>query len=184
MKKKIYEFIFFRLMKWKIIGAENLRAKKCVMIVVPHTSWHDFYIGVFVRGITELKMNFVGKKELFVFPFGIYFKWMGGAPLNRDKNENKVDAIAKIFNQEEEFRLAIAPEGTRKKVNRWKTGFYYIAKKTKVPIVPIAFDWGNKEVIIHPPYYSTDIIEKDFEYLENLYKGVMGKVPKNSYMPN
>lgn len=184
MKQKIYRFIFFRLMGWKITGAENLSVKKCVMIIVPHTSWHDFYIGVFARGIINLKMNFVGKKELFIFPFGAYFKWMGGAPLNRSKNENKVDAIAKIFAQQDEFRLAIAPEGTRSKVHQWKTGFYYIAKKAHVPIVPIAFDWGKKEVKIHLPYYATDSIEKDFEYLESIYRGVIGKVVKNSYIPN
>lgn len=183
MKQKIYRFIFFRLMGWKISGIENLSVKKCVMIVVPHTSWHDFYIGVLARGITGLKMNFVAKKELFVFPFGAYFRWMGGAPLNRGKNENKVDAIARIFNQKEEFRLAIAPEGTRKQVSQWKTGFYYIAQKAKVPIIAIAFDWGKKEVKMHTPYYITNSIETDLEILEEFFRGVTGKVVKNSFIP-
>lgn len=183
MKQKFYRFIFFRLMGWQISGVENLSVKKCVMIVVPHTNWQDFYIGVFTRGIIGLKMHFVAKKELFVFPFGAYFKWMGGAPLNRGKNENKVDAIAKIFKEKEEFRLAIAPEGTRKKVSEWKTGFYYIAKKAQVPILPVAFDWAKKEVIIHPLYYITDSIERDLNYLQQLYKGVIGKVAQNSFSP-
>ncbi|MFA7444767.1 MAG: 1-acyl-sn-glycerol-3-phosphate acyltransferase [Flavobacteriaceae bacterium] len=184
MKQKIYRFIFFRLMGWKISGVDNLRVKKCVMIVVPHTSWHDFYIGVFARGITELKMNFVAKKELFAFPFGAYFRWMGGAPLNRGKNENKVDAIAKIFDQKEEFRLAIAPEGTRKKVTQWKTGFYYIAQKAKVPVVCVAFDWSKKEVKIHTPYYITDSLKKDMQMLQKHFEGVIGKVPQNSFSAN
>ncbi|MBD3843239.1 MAG: 1-acyl-sn-glycerol-3-phosphate acyltransferase, partial [Campylobacterales bacterium] len=133
--KKIYQFIFFKLMGWRINGSISPDLKKCVMIVVPHTSWKDFLIGVMARGSIGLEMHFVAKKELFVFPFGWYFKWMGGAPLDRSKKENKVDAIAEIFEERNVFRLAIAPEGTRKKVERWKTGFYYIAMKANVPVV-------------------------------------------------
>lgn len=181
MKKKIYQFLFQKLMGWKIVGRIDSDVKKCVMIVVPHTSWHDFYLGVFTRGIVEQEMNFVAKKELFVFPFGAYFKWMGGQPLNRGKNENKVQAIAKVFQQQEVFRLAIAPEGTRKKVESWKTGFYYIAKEANVPIVPVAFDYKLKEVRFYKSFYPTDNMEADFDFLQNLYSGVEGKVVENSF---
>lgn len=181
MKQNLYKFIFFRLMKWRIIGQIKEETKKCILLVVPHTSWHDFYIGVFSRGIIKKQMNFVAKKELFIFPFGYYFRWMGGAALNRDKNEDKVKAIVKIFENTEEFRLAIAPEGTRKKVNNWKTGFYYIAKTANVPIVPIAFDWKNKEVKIGEPYFVTNNINTDISILEKHFKGVIGKIPQYSY---
>lgn len=179
--KKIYQFIFFRLFGWHIKGSIDPGLKKCIMIVVPHTSWVDFAIGVFARGSIGLQMNFVAKKELFSFPFGAYFKWMGGAPLNRQKNENKVDAIASIFKEREIFRLAIAPEGTRKKVEEWKTGFYYIALKANVPIIAVAFDYGKKEVKIVEPYYLTGDKETDFKVLEANYKGVTGYVPEFSY---
>lgn len=179
--KKIYRFIFFRLMGWRIEGWMDPVLKKCVIIVVPHTSWVDFVIGVFARGIVGLEMNFVAKKELFRFPFGAYFRWMGGAPLDREKNENKVDAIATIFRQRDVFRLAIAPEGTRKRVEQWKTGFYYIALKADVPVVAVAFDYGKKEVKIAQPYYLTGNFEIDITALENNYKGVTGYVPEYSY---
>lgn len=181
MKKKIYQFLFQKVMGWKIVGRIDSDIKKCVMIVVPHTSWHDFYLGVFTRGIVEQEMNFVAKKELFVFPFGAYFKWMGGQPLNRVKNENKVQAIAKVFEGQDVFRLAIAPEGTRKKVTSWKTGFYYIAKEAKVPIVPVAFDYKLKEVRFYDPFYPTDNMEADFNFLHQIYDGVEGKVAENSF---
>lgn len=155
--------------------------KRCVIIVVPHTSWVDFAIGVMARGSIGLEMNFVAKKELFKFPFGRYFRWMGGAPLDRAKNENKVDAIAAIFRKREVFRLAIAPEGTRKKVDRWKTGFYYIALKADVPIIAAAFDYGKKEVKIAPPYVLTGDYDKDICELESNYKEVTGYVPEYSY---
>ena len=183
MKKKIYQFIFFRLMGWKIKGTLSPEIKKCIMIVVPHTSWHDFYIGLFARGIIGLEMNWVGKKELFQFPFGAYFRWMGGEPLNRKKNENKVDAIADVFKNKETFRLAIAPEGTRKKVDEWKTGFYYIALQADIPIIPIAFDFGKKEVKISAPFFPTGNKEADFEALGKNYIGVTGRIPEYSFVP-
>lgn len=170
-------------MGWKIDGAISPDIKKCVMIVVPHTSWHDFYLGLFTRGILKVDMNFVAKKELFRFPFGAYFRWMGGEPLNRQKTENKVDAIAKVFETREVFRLAIAPEGTRKKVTEWKTGFYYIAMKANVPIIPVAFDWGNKTVKFFDPFMPTGNKEEDFKALEQHFKGIIGKVPEYSYTP-
>ncbi|MFM7895986.1 MAG: 1-acyl-sn-glycerol-3-phosphate acyltransferase [Flavobacterium sp.] len=181
MKQFLYKFIFFKILGWKIVGAINPEIKKCVMVVVPHTSWYDFFLGVFTRGIVQLEMNFVAKKELFVFPFNFYFKWMGGTPLNRKKNENKVDSIAKIFQEKEVFRLAIAPEGTRKKVDDWKTGFYFIAQKANVPIIPVAFDYGKKEVRLFEPFYITNNMEEDFKTLKSYYKGVVGKFPEKSF---
>lgn len=183
MKRSLYKLIFLKLMGWKIVGSVSKDTKKCILLVVPHTSWHDFYLGVFTRGILGQKMNFVAKKELFRFPLGAYFRWMGGAPLNRAKNENKVEAIAAIFAERDEFRLAIAPEGTRKKVTTWKTGFYYIAQKAHVPVVPVAFDWGKREVRIGEPFFTTDNIDNDIASLEKFFIGVVGKIPEYSYKP-
>ena len=183
MKKRIYKLIFLKLMGWKINGTISPEIKKCVMIVVPHTSAHDFYLGILTRGITGLEMNFVAKKELFKFPFGAYFRWMGGEPLDRTGGLNKVDAIANIFTKKETFRLAIAPEGTRKKVTEWKTGFYYIAMKANVPIIPVIFNFGKKEVKLCAPFYPTGNIEADIKILEKNYIGVLGKISENSFMP-
>ncbi len=183
MKKRLYKFIFFNLMGWKIQGSNNLALKKCIVIVMPHTSWHDFYIALFTRGIIGFDMNWVGKKELFKFPFGYYFKYMGGEPLDRSGGLNKVDSIAAIFNKKEVFRLGISPEGTRKKVSVLKTGFYFIAKTANVPIVPVVFDYVKKTVTIALPYYTTDSIEKDFENLTSNYIGVFGKIANKTYIP-
>ena len=170
-------------MGWKIVENSISDVKKCVVICVPHTSWHDFYVGVFSRGILERKINFVAKKELFIFPFGMYFRWMGGASLNRKKNENKVDSIAKMFKNEKIFRLAIAPEGTRKKVSEWKTGFYYIALKANVPIIPVIFDHGNKILSFGFPFFPTGNIKDDLKILQLNYVGVVGRVPEYSFNP-
>ena len=84
---------------------------------------------------------------------------MGGSPINRDKNENNVTTISEIFNQRELFRLAIAPEGTRKKVNRWKTGFYHIALKANVPILLVNFNYKVKKV----SFFKTILSFRRFE---------------------
>ncbi|OCB78585.1 1-acyl-sn-glycerol-3-phosphate acyltransferase [Flavobacterium crassostreae] len=181
MKRIIYKWIFCRIMGWKIKGHINPEIKKCVLMVMPHTSAHDFYLGIFTRGITGLEMNWVGKKELFRFPFGAYFRYMGGEPLDRSGNLNKVDAIAAIFEQKKIFRLAVAPEGTREKVTQIKTGFYYIALKANVPILPVAFDFGKKTVHLGKPMYPTGNLPTDCKELLNHYKGVLGKIPEKGY---
>ena len=168
-------------MGWKIIGDfKEKEIKKVVMIIVPHTSWHDFYIAIFTRKTLGVMVNFVGKKELFIWPFGYYFKWMGGAPLDRTSGQNKVEAIAEIFKSKEEFRLAMAPEGTRKKVTEWKTGYYYIAHLAQVHIMPVSFNYKTKIVTIGNPFYTTGDIEKDTKFLKSFYTGVEGKVVEYS----
>lgn len=176
-------FIYFKLLGWKITGNTNFSKdtiKKAVIIAVPHTSWHDFFIGILLRKVVNLKTNFVGKKELFRWPFGYYFRAVGGSPLDRTSGQNKVDAIAKLFEDKDEFRLTLAPEGTRKKVKTWKTGFYYIAKAAKVPIIMFTLDFENKQNHVSEPFYPTDDAEADFEYMYNFYKGVVGKKPDYS----
>src|SRR5690554_1003532 len=169
------KFIFFRLMGWRIEGNFDPNIKKTVIIVVPHTSWHDFYIGVFTRRILGISISFIAKKELFRWPIGGYFRWMGGVPLDRTPGQNKVESIAEIFKNKDEFRLALAPEGTRKKVLEWKTGYYYIALAARVPIVPVAFDYLAKEVVIGNPFHPTGNIAEDKKILRSFFEGIIGK---------
>lgn len=108
---------------------------------------------------------------------------MGGASIDRTGSLNKVEAIAKIFENHNEFRLAIAPEGTRKKVAELKSGFYYIALKANIPIIPIAFDFGKKTVNIGKPFYPTSNFENDLKILLKHFEGAIGKVPDYSFIP-
>jgi len=154
--------------------------KKYVVIAAPHTSWQDFPIAILARNTSGEKINFIGKDSLFKGPFGWIFKSLGGAPVDRSKSNNLVDAIVDIFNSREEFRLGLSPEGTRKKVEKWKTGFYYIAKGANVPIVMATLDFENKRIKISEPYETTENKEKDFEYFHSFFKGVKGKIPERS----
>ena len=175
----IYKFILYKILGWKIIGDfKEKELKKVIIIVAPHTSWSDFYIAILCRKALGVMVNFVGKKELFVWPFGYYFRWVGGAPLDRSTNQNKVEAIASIFDSKEEFRLGMSPEGTRKKVEVWRTGFYYIALAAKVPIMPVSMDYKTKTVTIGKPFIPTGDIETDITFLKKFYVGSVGKVAK------
>ncbi|MGB5943560.1 MAG: 1-acyl-sn-glycerol-3-phosphate acyltransferase [Leeuwenhoekiella sp.] len=165
---------------WKRVGEIPRDIKKMVIIAAPHTSWHDFYMALLYRKIIGLEIKFVGKKELFRWPFGWYFRKVGGMPLDRTPGQNKVQAIASLFEINEELRLTLAPEGTRKKVTEWKTGFYYIALEAKVPIVPVAMDFGKKEHRVAHPFYPTGNIDEDLPKLMSFYEGVEGKISKFS----
>lgn len=167
-------------MGWRLEG-QFPNINQYVVIVVPHTHWMDFIIGILVRAISKQRINYVGKKSLFKPPFGWFFRWTGGAPVDRAKNSNVVDSVAKIYEEREVFRLCLAPEGTRKKVKALKTGFYYIAKAVNIPIVMVAFDFGKKQVIIAEPFFTTEDINTDFRKIRTFFKDVKGKIPENSF---
>lgn len=174
------KFIFTRILGWKLVGNFPSQLKKYIVIAAPHTSWRDFPIAILARNSSGEKINFIGKDSLFKGPFGFIFKSLGGTPVDRTKSSNMVDAIIQVFEEKEQFRVGISPEGTRKKVDTWKTGFYYIAKGAKVPVVMATLDFENKQVKISEPYYTTDDKDKDFEYFHSFYKGVKGKHPELS----
>ncbi len=172
------KFIFINILGWKLTGNFPSDLKKYIVIAAPHTSWHDFYIAILARNVSGEKINFIGKNSLFKGPFGFFFRWLGGTPVDRTQSNNLVDAIVQIFDSKEKFRLGLSPEGTRKKVEKWKTGFYYIAKGAKVPIVMATLDFENKQVKVSEPYYTTDDKEKDFAHFHSYYKSVKGKHPE------
>ncbi|WP_372755096.1 1-acyl-sn-glycerol-3-phosphate acyltransferase [Mariniflexile sp.] len=177
------KLIYYKILGWQVVGNTNFSKdsiKKAVIIAAPHTSWHDFYIGVLLRSVLNMKAHFIAKKELFVFPFGLFFKSIGGVPIDRNTSENKVETIANLFKGKEEFRIALSPEGTRKKVKIWKTGFYHIAKKAQVPIIMFTLDFENKQNRISEPFFTTDDIESDFKFMHKFYEGVNGKIPEYS----
>lgn len=178
--KFICRFILFKLMGWKIAGNFPTDLKKYVIIVAPHTHWVDFPVALLVRFATGLNANYIGKASLFKKPFGFIFRLTGGAPIDRSKSNNSVDSIVALFNAREEFILSLSPDGTRKKVEVWKTGFYHIAKGANVPIVRGALDFEHKKFAIAKPFYPTDNIDADFKELRSFFKGVKGKVPENS----
>jgi len=177
MLRPVY-LLLFKLFGWKTRGDFPRELKKFIIAVGPHTSNWDFLVGIAARSIFRIqKAKFIGKSQLFRAPYGWLFRMLGGYPVERSKSQDTTSQVADIFNRHEEFMLAVTPEGTRKKVEKIKTGFYYIALKANVPIIPVGFDFGRKEVVVGAPLFPTQF-DKDMETLLNFYKGVKGKNPE------
>ena len=134
MFRLLAKFFAFNVFKFSLVG-NFPKDPKFVIAAVPHTSNWDFIIAIGVRTYLKEPIHFVGK-ELFTPLTSWFFKSLGGMPLNRKKNEQVVDAIARMYSEEPLFRMAIAPEGTRKKADEWKTGFIISQKKQKFLFYP------------------------------------------------
>ena len=147
--------------------------------MAPHTSGWDVVVGVLYRAVIGIReARFFGKKELFDSPFGFIFKWLGGTPVDRFSKQNLVEQAVDLFNKNESFILALSPEGTRKRVDKLRTGFYYIAKGAKVPIVMAGFDFKNRKLLLSEPFYTSDNEEEDLRKIIGFFAPIQGKIPE------
>ena len=174
MIRVLSKFILNKIIGWRVIGYLP-KNEKYVIAVVPHSSYFDLIIAVLIRTYSGLKIKFIGKKELFNPITSYLFKFLGGIPVDRTKNSNIVDEVVDLFELGKIKILAIAPEGTRKRVEKWKTGFYYIALKAKLPILMVSFDYIRKEVKINDKFYPSGDIDKDFIELEKKVNDVLAR---------
>ena len=97
--------------------------------------------------------------------------------MDRSSSQNMVETVANLFDENENFSLALSPEGTRKKVDKLRTGFYFIAQKARVPIIMVGLDYHKKQVLFSEPYFTTDNQERDFEYFLSFFRPLQGKIP-------
>lgn len=150
---------------------------KFVVIVAPHTSNWDFFLGVAAIFALGFRLSFLGKHTLFAGPLRFPMRWLGGIPVDRTVSRDRVSETIAAFNASEKLILAVAPEGTRKRVAKWKSGFYHVAHGAGVPIVPVAFDYGSKTVRIGAPVVPTGNETEDMARLRGFYRNVVGKRP-------
>ena len=175
--KKLFSKLVFKILGWKIVGSIP-EIKKCVVISAPHTSNWDFLIGRCFAYILDIKPKYLIKSELYIWPLSILIKLNGGIPVYRKITKKIVDQLVKRFQTTENLILGIAPEGTRSRVEKWKTGFYYIAQKANVPIVPMYMDYEKKEVGYFDMLNPSGDLQKDLQKIQECYQGVIGKKPK------
>lgn len=149
-----------------------------VIIVAPHTSNWDFPLGVLVQWSLGMNANFIGKHQLFRWPFGWFFRALGGFPVNRGEKNNLVNTAVDLLQTQDNFILALAPEGTRKPVSRWKTGFYHIANQAQVPIYCVGFDFSSKQIVIREPLSPSGDIVPEMNEILNFFRGIEGKYPQ------
>lgn len=164
-------------MGWKLVGRLT-DSKQFVMIVAPHTSNWDLIVGLGGRFAVGVKIHFLAKRQLFFFPLGVVLRALGGIAVDRSKKNNQVDQVTALFKQQDDLKLAIAPEGTRSSVTRWKEGFYHIACQANIPIVMVGFDYLRKEIRIQEPFWPTHNINDDFTKIVGFFRTVPGRYPK------
>ena len=154
--------VYLKIIGWRREGRlPNL--PQYVVIAAPHTSNWDFPITMALAFAYRMKMYWMGKNTLFRWPFGGLMKWLGGIPIDRSKSQDVVAQCVKIFRERARMVMVIPPEGTRKKVRYWKTGFYYIAKGANLPIVLGFLDYLRKAGGFGPTFMPTGNIEADLK---------------------
>lgn len=163
---------------WKVAG-NFPDAKKVVIIVAPHTSNWDFIAGFWAYLALDLQATWFGKHTLFLWPFGAIFRHFGGIPVHRQSREASqvVERYAEEFARRDRMLLALAPEGTRRKVPEWKSGFHRIAMRAGVPIIPVALDYRLRRVIIGDALVPSGEWERDIARIKALYVGVTAYRP-------
>ncbi len=170
---------FLKTLGWTI-QAELPDIKKYVVIAAPHTSNWDFPLGILAAKAIGMKVHWMGKHTLFRWPYGWFFRAIGGTPIQRDHGQNYISQMADLFKSSEQLILALAPEGTRGKTDHWKTGFYYIARAANVPILMAYLDFGHKQVGTGNLFYAGEGIEADFVQIRQFYANRRGKNPENA----
>ena len=161
-------------MGWRIVGAIPDQPK-LVAIVAPHSSNWDFVVGLLARYALRLDASWLGKHTLFHPPFGWIMRRWGGIAVDRTASHDVVSSTVAAFSSRPRVFLVIAPEGTRKQVSRWKTGFWHIARGAGVPILPIVFDWRDRAIRLLPPYITGPDLERDLAELRALFPTAAGK---------
>ena len=159
---------------WRIVGTFPDSAK-LVLIAAPHSSWWDGFWGLLFKVALGADVRFMGKRELFVGPFGWLLRRLGGVPIERNSAHGLVAQMTDRFRHSERFWLGIAPEGTRKRVTRWRSGFWHIARAAEVPILPVAFDYPTRTITIGALFTPGADMTADLAALQAFYAPFHGK---------
>ena len=174
--------VWVKFKGWEFQGEPD-RRRKMILIGAPHTSNWDFIYMVIASFQKNLKLFWMVKDSVFKSPLGPLANWTGGIPIERSASHNMVDQMIKLFNESEDLVLVNAPEGTRSKKDRWKTGFYYIALGAKVPIQMCSVDYPKKTVIFGPTIEPSGDIKADFKIIADYYSQFEGKHHENYTWP-
>lgn len=166
-----------RVTGWRVVLVQPV-PERCVAIFYPHTSNWDTAIGLAAKFIIGLRIAFVGKDTLFAKPIlgPLLVRW-GGIPVNRRTPAGFVEQVQREFARRAEFRLAIAPEGTRSRTDYWKSGFYRLARAAKVPLALAYIDYPRREIGVGAYLELTGRVDEDIARIRAFYAGKTGKHP-------
>ena len=171
--------LLYRMRGWKAVGVVP-EPRRFIIIAAPHTSNWDFVNFLGLTADLRVRPHFMGKLSLFRWPLAGFMKQMGGIPVNRKGGTNVVQQMVGEFARRTEFMLTVAPEGTRGKAKKWRTGFYQIALAAKVPLVVGMMDYGTKTGGLGPLIWPTGDFRADMAKVLEVYKSCVPKFPERA----
>jgi len=178
---------FLRVIGWRTTGRAPDHPR-FVLIAAPHTSAWDLPMFLACAYAMGVRVHWTGKHTIFRFPFGALFRALGGVPIDRRANHNVVEQMVREFEKRERFVLAIQPEGTRKRMPYWKSGFYFIARGAGVPIAMTYLDYERKEGGFGPLLFPSSDVDADVRAIHSFYADKKGKHPERfgniAFRPN
>ena len=167
-------------MGWKVAGSIP-NEKRILIVAAPHTSNWDFVIGMGALLGLNAKIRWIGKHTLFKPGISWFFRWLGGIPVNRKNPASLIEDVSNMIKKDRGLMIGVAPEGTRKKINRWKTGFLRIAKTTQSKILFISIDAPSKTIKIASTLFTpTEDKENDLEFVKSYFRNFKGINPGQS----
>ena len=173
---KRFSILVLRLAGWTLVGQMPTNTPKSVVIAAPHTSNWDLPYTLMVAFALDLNIHWMGKIQIFRFPFQGLMQWLGGIAVDRSQSTNMVSASAQTLRDAKgELHLVVPPEGTRAQSRHWKTGFYYIALEAQVPIVLGFLDFDSKTSGLGPALLPTGNLEADMKRIKAFYAPFKGK---------
>lgn len=169
--------LLLRSMRFSIKG-EVPNVEKFVAIGAPHTSNWDFVVGMAALLALGVRVNWFGKDSIFKWPVKYVWYWLGGQPVDRFQKSGVVEQVVEKIKGQSKFILGLSPEGTRKVIQKWRTGFYHIAVGAGAPILPVFFDFKNRCLRLSQLFYPTGELNRDMRALLAIFRTVQGKYPK------
>ncbi|MBO9696484.1 MAG: lysophospholipid acyltransferase family protein [Sphingopyxis sp.] len=171
--------LLYRLRGWKASGTVP-EPRRFIIIAAPHTSNWDFVNFLGLTADLGIRPHFMGKLSLFRWPLGGFIRQMGGVAVDRRGGGNVVEQMAAEFARRSEFMLTVAPEGTRGKATKWRTGFYQIALAAKVPMVVGLMDYGTRTGGLGPLIWPSGDFRADMLKILEVYKSCVPKFPERA----
>jgi len=172
-------FTLLRATGWSVVLAQPL-PMKCVVVFYPHTSNWDFPVGLLTKFALGIQFRFVGKDTLFDSPLGPLFRRWGGIPVNRRERTGFIAQMQAQFALHDDFRLTIAPEGTRRRAEHWKSGFWHLARAAGVPVALAFIDYARREVGVGAVVTLTDDPQADLARIAAFYADKVARRPENA----
>jgi 1-acyl-sn-glycerol-3-phosphate acyltransferase len=164
---------------WEIVGSKP-QVPKAVVVAAPHTSNWDGFWGLVCRVALDVEIHFFAKQSLFWFPLNVLLRALGGIPLDRKRAGSAVNQAIEMFRNSESFYFGLAPEGTRSRVDHWKSGFYRIAEGADVPVILGFLDYGKRRIGLGPTLELSGDWQKDLEFCGEFYKDIQGRWPEKA----